>query len=127
MMDVDAVQNHFSSYFRWMDLAASGLLSQLGMPIRELLAAGYSLPVVAAHCDYRAPVRLGSVVTCTSYYRSGGRTSLLMRNDFTCDGELVATGDLSQVWMEPVDGKLVSAELPVRLRTAIWPADAAPE
>lgn len=124
MIDVDAAQIHFSTYFRWMDLGTSGLMAQLGIPVRDVLASGFSMPVVDAHCAYRAPVGLGSIVTCRSYFAHCGTTSLQSRHDFTTEGHDLATGTLTHVWMAPADGGLVPREVPLRLREAVRePAD----
>lgn len=121
MMDVDVAQIHFSSYFRWMDVGASGLMITLGMPIKDLLQAGFSLPVVDARCRYLAPVALGQVVTCRSYFSESGRSSITMRHDFMVDDAVVAEGHLVQVWMEPHNGSVTSLPLPPLLKSAVWP------
>jgi acyl-CoA thioester hydrolase len=119
MIDVDAAQIHYSSYIRWMDIGTNALLAALEVPVQAILAAGMSLPVVDVHCTFHAPIGLGQVVTCRSFFARCGRTSIQSRHEFTAGPAAVATGTLVQVWMEPVDGHLAPREVPRRLRSAV--------
>ncbi|MDP9823671.1 acyl-CoA thioesterase [Nocardioides massiliensis] len=98
MIDVDLVQIHFASYFRWMDLAYSRLLADLGHPLPAILADGRGTPVVDAQCTYLSPVGLGDVVDVCSRVERHGRSSYIVRHDFEHAGRAVATGQVTHVW-----------------------------
>jgi YbgC/YbaW family acyl-CoA thioester hydrolase len=119
MIDVDAAQIHYSSYVRWMDIGVNALLIAIGLPIRAILEAGLSFPVVDLHCSYHAPVVLGDVLTCRSYFTQPGRTSIKSRHEFSSAGVAVATGTITHVWTVPTDGVLKPSDLPVKLLSAV--------
>jgi acyl-CoA thioester hydrolase len=48
---------YHSNYFVWFEVARIQLLDQLGMPYRELEAAGYFIPVLEAQASYKSPAR----------------------------------------------------------------------
>jgi acyl-CoA thioester hydrolase len=41
----------------WFEIGRTDLLRAMGWSYREMEAAGVSLPVIEAHCDYRRPAR----------------------------------------------------------------------
>ncbi len=48
---------YYANYLVWFEVARTDLLRSLGWSYREMEAAGISLPVIEAHCDYERPVR----------------------------------------------------------------------
>ncbi len=48
---------YYANYFVWFEVARTDLLRQSGSTYREMEAAGFSLPVIEASCDYRQPSR----------------------------------------------------------------------
>jgi acyl-CoA thioester hydrolase len=48
---------YYSNYFVWFEVGRCELLRSFGSSYRDMEAAGVSLPVVEAHCDYRQPGR----------------------------------------------------------------------
>ena len=48
---------YYANYFVWFEVARCELLRVLGGTYRDLEARGVLLPVVEAHCEYRAPAR----------------------------------------------------------------------
>ena len=54
--DVDQMKFvYYANYLVYFEMARTGLLRQAGVPYSELEKRGVLLPVLAAHCDYRAP------------------------------------------------------------------------
>ena len=43
---------YYANYFVWFEVARADLLRSLGWTYREMEAAGVSLPVIEAHCQY---------------------------------------------------------------------------
>jgi acyl-CoA thioester hydrolase len=48
---------YYANYLVWFEVARTDLLRQAGWTYREMEAAGFSLPVVESHCEYRRPAR----------------------------------------------------------------------
>ena len=48
---------YHANYFVWFEVGRTELLRTLGWTYREMEASGYSLPVIAASCQYHRPAR----------------------------------------------------------------------
>lgn len=48
---------YYANYLVWFEVGRTDLLRSLGWTYREMEAAGISLPVIQAHCDYQRPAR----------------------------------------------------------------------
>jgi acyl-CoA thioester hydrolase len=48
---------YYANFLVWFEVARADLLRSLGWTYRELEAAGVSLPVIEAHCEYARPAR----------------------------------------------------------------------
>ena len=49
---------YYGSYFIWFNVGRCELLRSFGSPYRALETAGFMLPAIEAHCEYRRPLRL---------------------------------------------------------------------
>ena len=49
--------DYYANYLVWFEVARTDLLRSLGWSYREMEAAGVSLPVIEAHCEYQRPAR----------------------------------------------------------------------
>ncbi len=48
---------YHANYFVWFEIGRCELLRGIGSSYRELEGTGIRLPVIEAHCEYRAPAR----------------------------------------------------------------------
>ena len=48
---------YYANFLVWFEVARADLLRGLGWTYREMEAAGVSLPVIEAHCEYQRPAR----------------------------------------------------------------------
>ena len=48
---------YYANYLVWFEVARTDWLRETGSTYREMEAAGISLPVIEAHCQYRQPAR----------------------------------------------------------------------
>jgi acyl-CoA thioester hydrolase len=53
---------YHANYLVWFEVARTDLLRESGWTYREMEEAGFSLPVIQAHCDYRQPARYDDVL-----------------------------------------------------------------
>jgi acyl-CoA thioester hydrolase len=116
MVDVDLEQINFCTYFRWMDIAYTQMLVDLGHPLSELLATGISTPIVNARCSYRIPVGLDDLLDIRSWISDIGRSSYQVNHEFSRAKEVVAKGAVKHVWITRDPPQPV--EVPTWLRDA---------
>ena len=48
---------YYANYFVWFEVGRTDLLREGGWNYREMEAEGFGLPVIEAHCTYRAPAK----------------------------------------------------------------------
>lgn len=48
---------YYANYLVWFEVGRTDLLRTLGWSYRDMEAAGVSLPVIEAHCEYRRPAK----------------------------------------------------------------------
>jgi acyl-CoA thioester hydrolase len=85
---------YYANYFVWFEVARTDLLRALGWSYREMEAAGVSLPVIEAHCEYLRPARYDDELDI----RTEGRLLSPVRLEFVyqvrlrADESVAATG-----------------------------------
>ncbi len=91
MQDVDVSRIHFASVFSFIDRNEIQLFHKLGITLSTMLAKGFAMPVISAHCEYKKPFGLDDIVTVTSYVSNIGTTSIKIRHVTTAtDGSILA-------------------------------------
>ena len=85
---------YYANYFVWFEVGRCELLRSLGGSYRDLEANGVLLPVVEAHCDYRAPARYDDDldVATTGSLRSRARVAFRYEIRRRADQALLAIG-----------------------------------
>ena len=53
---------YYANYMVWFEVARTDLLRDAGWTYREMEDAGFRLPVVEAHCEYRQPAHYDDVI-----------------------------------------------------------------
>jgi acyl-CoA thioester hydrolase len=106
---------YYANYLVWFEVARTDLLRSLGWSYREMEAAGVSLPVIEAHCDYRRPAHYDDELEI----HTRGRLLSPVRMEFEyevrqkADQSVVATG-LTRHAALAGDGR--PCRLPARIR-----------
>jgi acyl-CoA thioester hydrolase len=109
---------YYSNYFVWFEVGRCDLLRAVGSTYRELEARGVQLPVIEAHCEYRAPARyddeleIATTGALLSPVRVEFRHEVVRRTDRT----LLATGRTVHA---AVDGRGRPRRLPADVREAL--------
>ena len=85
---------YYANYFTWFEVGRTDLLRKLGRRYRDLERDGILLPVVEAHCDFRAPARYDDDldVSTRGGLRSAVRVEFLYEVHRSDDRTLLATG-----------------------------------
>lgn len=78
---------YYANYLVWFEVGRTDLLRTLGWSYRDMEAAGVSLPVIEAHCEYRRPAKYDDELDV----RTQGRMLSPVRMEFRY--EVVRRGD----------------------------------
>ena len=94
---------YYANYFVWFEVARCELLRSLGGRYRDLEDKGVLLPVIEAHCDYRAPARYDDDldVLTTGSMRSRARVVFEYEIRRRVDQTLLAVGHTVHAAMDP--------------------------
>lgn len=94
---------YYANYFVWFEVARCELLRSRGGRYRDLEAGGVLLPVVEAHCDYRAPARYDDDldVVATGSLRSRVRVAFHYEVRRQADQALLAVGHTVHAATDP--------------------------
>jgi acyl-CoA thioester hydrolase len=108
---------YYANYLVWFEVARADLLRTLGWSYREMEETGVSLPVIQAHCDYKAPARYDDeiVIRTEGWLRSPVRMEFAYQVSRKADGVLSASGTTMHAALGP-DGR--PCRLPERVRNA---------
>lgn len=96
---------YYANYLVYFEMARAELLREVGLPYAELEKRGVFLPVVAAHCDYKAPAHFDDLLTVSSRCELQG-PRLHISYEVRRDGELIVTGYTVHVCLSPA-GKVL--------------------
>ena len=86
---------YYANYFRYFEFARSELFRAKGGSYRDFEREGSMLPVVEAHCDYRASARYDDLLVIRTRVSELKRVSLTFSYELFREGELerpLATG-----------------------------------
>ena len=104
---------YYANHFVYFEMARSEMLRTAGMPYGEMEKEGILLPVVEAHCEYRAPARFDDLLTVLSRCCAAGRAGIRISYELRRDGELLALGHTIHVCLSP-QGKVM--RIPPKLK-----------
>jgi len=85
---------YYANYLVWFEVARTDLLRSTGWSYREMEAAGFSLPVIESHCEYRASAKYDDEIDVRT--RGAIASPVRVRFDYevirAADGAVLATG-----------------------------------
>ena len=108
---------YYANFLVWFEVARADLLRSLGWTYREMEAAGVSLPVIEAHCEYQRPARYDEEIEV----RTEGHmlSAVRMRFNYTVvrrEGAMIAAA--GHTVHAAVDAGGRPCRLPARIREA---------
>jgi acyl-CoA thioester hydrolase len=85
---------YYANYFRYFEFSRSEYFRARGGHYGELERAGFGLPVVSAHCDYKRPAKYDELLTVDVHLAELRRASLRFEYEIRrqLDGVVLATG-----------------------------------
>lgn len=109
---------YYANYFVWFEVGRCELLRALGGTYRDLENGGIVLPVVEAHCEFRAPARYDDdlEVSTRGLLRSGARVEFQYEVRRLDDNALLATGHTQHA---ATDASGRPTRLPTAIRTML--------
>ena len=102
---------HHSNYIRYFECGRHKLLQDIGLPVEEVEARGYQIPVVTAKCTYKVSATMGDILKVVSTVEEKPMAKIKVKAKIinTKDDTLMADGE---VVIGLIDGK---TKRPVRL------------
>ena len=93
---------YYANHFVYYEVARTEWLASRGLPYHVLESTGFAIPVLQAHCEYRAPARYGDeLVVRVSHSIEGVRIRFDYRTHRgSPNGELLAEGWTVHVCMD---------------------------
>ncbi len=119
---------YYANYLVYFEMARSEMLREIGLPYGELEARGVFLPVIEAHCEYKAPAHFDDLLTVASCCEIKG-VRLTIRYEITRGAgapaapAIIAAGHTVHVCIGR-DGRVMRP--PAELRQLLAPAPGTP-
>ncbi|MEZ4358642.1 MAG: thioesterase family protein [Kofleriaceae bacterium] len=108
---------YYANYLRFFEAARAAFWRSLGKSYRDLEACGVALPVIAAHCEYRAPARYEDLLEVDVDLIELRHASMRFGYKVRCEGRLLAEGYTRHAVIDAKDGR--PKVLPGSLREAL--------
>ena len=83
---------YHANYFVWFEVGRTDWLRTFGVTYRDLEAEGFLLPVIEAHCEYRASARYDDDLRITSTARLVSAVRVAFDYEITGPSATIATG-----------------------------------
>jgi len=96
---------HHAVYPIWFELARTRLCEATGYHYADIERLGYRLMVTGLTVDYRSPARYGDTVTVHCRIVRLGSRGLTFGYDLDHDGQRLARGTTTHVWLEAERGR----------------------
>ena len=124
---------HFSNFFRWMEACETAFYRSLKLPLISFnpgKVVGW--PRVNVSCEYRAPLTYGDVVEVRLLVKELRTRAVVYAFEFRKivrgrpQAKVTARGEITAVCVtnDPESGKMISAPIPLAVRTKLKVAPA---
>ncbi len=90
-------------YVRYFEDGRESFGKKYGLSYLDCYKAGFAVPVVSIHCDYKSPLRYGDKVVIETVFINSPAAKLLFEYKIfgASTKKLVATGSSAQVFVNP--------------------------
>ncbi|MGE0363716.1 MAG: acyl-CoA thioesterase [Vicinamibacterales bacterium] len=107
---------YYANYLVWFEVARTDWLRAAGLTYRSLEAQGLFLPVIEAHCAYRAPARYDDALAVRAVARLVSPARLAFDYDITGPDGAVASGSTVHAF---TDGRGRPVRVPASIKDLI--------
>jgi len=107
---------YYAKYLVWFEIARTEFFRAKGVEYRKIEdEEKIYVPVVEAHCRYRAPLRYDDEVTVTTRLTDVGATRITFEYEVKKDGETKTTGSTKHAFVNATGSPI---PVPARVRDA---------
>jgi YbgC/YbaW family acyl-CoA thioester hydrolase len=108
----------FVTYFNYVNEGEQLLFEEIGLPTSKQISQRLTMPAVHAECDYIAPAHAGEVLTQTTRFTAGTRSTVTSEHEFrNAAGDLVARAKVVRA-LTDLD-TMRSVEIPPHIRALL--------
>lgn len=97
---------YYANYLVYFEMARSEMMREAGLPYSELEARGLRLPVIEAHCEYKAPARFDDLVEIRTLCSEIRGARVRIEYELSRGGVLLATGHTVHACVSP-EGRVI--------------------
>lgn len=90
---------YHGNYFPWFEIARTKLLADYGLPYRELQDAGFMLPVLEAHAEYKISAKYDDEISVRAMMKTAPRVRIRIDYEVRRGNELLCTGTTVHAFM----------------------------
>lgn len=93
---------HHGNYFTWFEVGRTNLIRELGTSYSDLEQRGILLPVLEAHCEYKAPARYDDEVVIATKIGSLSPVKITFSYEVyrPLDGKILAVGHTTHAFVD---------------------------
>ena len=97
---------YYGRFYEYFEAARSRLLREIGLPYSEIEKAGFYLPVVESHCEYKNPATFEDELIIRTIFKSKPRSTLKVEYEVLKGEDIVAIGHTIHTFVNH-DGRAV--------------------
>ena len=97
---------YYGRFFEYFEAARSHLLREIGLPYSEIEKAGFYLPVIESHCEYKNPATFEDELVIRTMFKSKPRSTLKVEYEVLKGEDIVAIGHTTHTFVNH-DGRAV--------------------
>jgi Predicted thioesterase len=109
---------YYPNYYQWMDSATHHLLRRTNYPTTTITSIQKGFPLLEANCKFYHPLRFDDEVRVVSKINEVKSKVVTIVHQFMKkeNGQLVAEGQETRVWVSFAEGQLKAESIPQDLR-----------
>ncbi len=97
---------YYGRFYEYFEAARSHLLREIGLPYSEIEKAGFYLPVIESHCEYKNPATFEDELVIRTMFKSKPRSTLKVEYEVLKGEDIVAIGHTVHTFVNH-DGRAV--------------------
>ena len=97
---------YYGRFFEYFEAARSHLLREIGLPYSEIEKAGFYLPVIESHCEYKNPATFEDELVIRTMFKCKPRSTLKVEYEVLKGEDIVAIGHTIHTFVNH-DGRAV--------------------
>ena len=104
---------YYGRFFEYFEAARSHLLREIGLPYSEIEKAGFYLPVIESHCEYKNPATFEDELIIRTMFKNKPKSTLKVEYEVLKGEDIVAIGHTIHTFVNH-DGRAVKPPTPFR-------------